>query len=276
MSTYSKTVQTAQTYYNSNEADNFYFHIWGGEDIHVGLYQSDDEPIRDASQRTVEKMAGMLPPLGPESKVIDFGAGYGGAARYLAKRFGCHVTAVNLSETQNERDREMNKAQGLDHLIDVVDASFDQVPCEDGTFDVAWSEDAILHSDDRGKVLAEAWRVLKPGGHLVFTDPMQTEDCPHDALQAVYDRIQLDSLATFDRYRAHAKAAGFTEKEIVDLSDQLPRHYRRVQEELKRRYDECVGLSGTDYVDRMITGLQHWIDGGKKGYLAWGILHFVK
>src|SRR5690606_14274320 len=110
------------------------------------------------------------------------------AARYLARRFGCHVTAVNLSETQNERDREMNRAQGLDHLIDVQDGSFDAVACAAESYDVVWSEDAILHSDDRRKVLEEAWRVLKPGGHLVFTDPMQTEDCPPDALQPIYDR----------------------------------------------------------------------------------------
>jgi sarcosine/dimethylglycine N-methyltransferase len=276
MSTYSKTVKTAQTYYNSSAADNFYFHIWGGEDIHVGVYQREDEPIGDASQRTVETMVRMLPPLGAESRVIDFGAGYGGAARYLAGRFGCHVTAVNLSETQNERNREMNRAQGLDHLIDVVDASFDNVTCDDRSFDVVWSEDAILHSDNRRKVLEEAWRVLKPGGHLIFTDPMQSEDCPPGVLQPVYDRIQLDSLASFSGYRATAKAICFTEKEIIDLSEQLTRHYARVQQELKRRYDECVELSGNDYVDRMIAGLQHWIDGGTKGYLAWGILHFVK
>jgi sarcosine/dimethylglycine N-methyltransferase len=42
---YSDTVATAREYYNSDDADNFYYTIWGGEDIHVGLYQSDDHPI---------------------------------------------------------------------------------------------------------------------------------------------------------------------------------------------------------------------------------------
>lgn len=37
-SAYSEVVETARDYYNSPDADNFYFHIWGGEDIHVGLY----------------------------------------------------------------------------------------------------------------------------------------------------------------------------------------------------------------------------------------------
>lgn len=276
MTDYSEATKVAQEYYNSGGADQFYYHIWGGEDIHIGLYQSEDEPIRDASERTVEKMASMIPNLSPETCVIDFGAGYGGAARHLARRFGCHVSAVNLSEVQNQRDREMNKEQGLDHLIDVYDASFDNVPVPEERFDVAWSEDAILHSDNRKKVLEEAYRVLKPGGCLIFTDPMQKDNAPADALQPIYDRINLDSLASFSHYRKIATEIGFKEKEILDLTDQLPRHYSRVKQELDSRYDELVKLSGKEYVDKMLIGLQHWIEGGNKGYLSWGIMHFEK
>ena len=35
-------VDIARDYYNSDDADHFYFHVWGGEDIHVGLYAHDD------------------------------------------------------------------------------------------------------------------------------------------------------------------------------------------------------------------------------------------
>jgi len=57
---YSEVVQTARDYYNSDDADNFYFHVWGGEDIHIGLYQTADEPIASASERTVATMADKL------------------------------------------------------------------------------------------------------------------------------------------------------------------------------------------------------------------------
>ena len=73
---------TAQSYYNSSDADNFYFTIWGGEDIHIGLYRSGHDQIGDASRRTVQRMAD-LASLSPDSKVLDLGAGYGGALRYL-------------------------------------------------------------------------------------------------------------------------------------------------------------------------------------------------
>src|SRR5690606_3033107 len=120
-------------YYNSEDADNFYFHVWGGEDIHVGTYNSPDEDIRTASRRTVERMARKVQ-LTSAMRVLDLGAGYGGAARYLAATYGCQVTCLNLSEVENERNRRMNAEQGLDHLINVTDGSFEDLPFQDNAF----------------------------------------------------------------------------------------------------------------------------------------------
>ncbi len=91
-----------------------------GNDIHIGLYE-DGDTIAAASHRTVEKMAEQLPPLDKYSRVLDIGAGYGGAARHIAREFGCRITALNLSEAENQRHRKMNREAGLDKLIDVVD-----------------------------------------------------------------------------------------------------------------------------------------------------------
>ena len=208
---YTGAVRTAQEYYNSDDADNFYFTIWGGEDIHVGLYDHAEEPIFDASRRTVEQMAAHLNGLGPDSRVIDVGAGYGGSARYLAREYGCEVVALNLSEVENERDRQMNREQGLDHLIEVVDASFEDLPYPDNSFDFAWSQDAMLHSGERAKVVGEVVRVLKPGGEFVFTDPMQTDNCPDGVLQPILDRIHLETLGSPGFYREQAAGHGMSE-----------------------------------------------------------------
>ena len=48
--------KVAQDYYNSDDADAFYASIWGGEDIHIGLYEREDEAIIDASRKTVERI----------------------------------------------------------------------------------------------------------------------------------------------------------------------------------------------------------------------------
>jgi sarcosine/dimethylglycine N-methyltransferase len=208
--------------------------------------------------------------------VLDLGSGYGGAARRLAERFGCRVTALNLSEKENQRNRAMNRAGGLDGLIDVLDGSFESVPAPDGAFDLVWSQDAILHSGHRDQVIGEAARVLRPGGDFVFTDPMQADDCPAGVLKPVLERIHLDSLGSIGFYRQAAARHGLQVKEVAELTENLVTHYSRVRDELEVRREALTGKVSAAYIDRMITGLGHWVEAGTAGYLRWGILHLTK
>ncbi|MEX0778502.1 MAG: methyltransferase domain-containing protein [Balneolales bacterium] len=273
----SEAVEKSKEYYDSESADRFYFNVWGGEDIHVGLYQDDKESIYDASRRTVEHMVSLIPhEITDKTRILDLGAGYGGSARYLAKNYGCKVVALNLSELQNQRDRKMNRKAGLGHLIDVVDGNFESVPYDDDSFDVIWSQDSFLHSGDREKVIIEASRLLSSGGTFIFTDPMQVKDVPKKEIQPVLDRINLETMGSIDFYRKMATKYGFEEIIVEDHSPQLVNHYSRVKKELQSRYDEIIKICGSDYVDRMIEGLTHWVDKGGKNYLKWGILVFTK
>lgn len=273
---YSGTVKTTKEYYDSDDAHTFYYTIWGGEDLHLGIYESDDESIFDASRRTITHMASRSKFLNHRARVIDLGGGFSGSARYLAKSYGWEVVVLNLSETENARGRKMNAEQGLDHMIEVVDGSFDTIPYPDESFDIVWSQDAILHSDNREKVLEEVMRVLKPGGEMIFTDPMQADDCPEDVLQPIYDRIHLSSLGSPGFYQQYARKIGFEVVDFEELTPNLTKSYARILEELEKREDEVKHKISQEYIDNMKKGLRHWVDGGNKGYLAWGIFHFRK
>ncbi|WP_363320486.1 methyltransferase domain-containing protein [Pseudonocardia sp.] len=267
---HSAAIDTARTYYNSDDADTFYRTVWGGEDIHVGLYRDPGEDIATASRRTVERMA-ELAGIGPDDTVLDLGAGYGGAARHLARAHGSSVHCLNLSEVENERNREMTGEQGLADRISVTDGAFEELPFDDAAFDVVWSQDAFLHSADRTRVIEEATRVLRPGGRIVFTDPMAQVGVAPDALTPILDRIQLETMATPEFYLDTLAAAGANEITFEEHHEQLPTHYGRVLEELVDREQELAGSVSTGYLTRMKAGLRHWVDGGRAGNLAWGI-----
>ena len=111
---------------------------------------------------------------------------------------------------------------------------------------------------------------------MIFTDPMQADDVDTSVLQPILDRIHLSTLGSFAFYRQEFSKRGFKEGQSSSMLDQLRTHYFRVGEELKDRYAEIVELSGQTYVDNMLKGLDHWVNGADKGYLAWGILHFKK
>ena len=112
---FSTAASTAAGYYNSHDADRFYAEIWGGEDIHIGLYNSETEPIAAASRRTVEALASLIQAqqMGDADKercIVDLGSGYGGAARQLCKNSKVKVEAINVSSVENARHRDLNLA----------------------------------------------------------------------------------------------------------------------------------------------------------------------
>jgi len=265
----------SEEYYDSADADNFYYEVWGGEDIHIGLY-NDVTDIKEASRLTMEAMADRLSRLDADTNVLDLGAGYGGAARHLAHRSGCSVTCLNISEAQNDTNRFLNRRQRLADRIAVQHGSFEDVPEADASFDVVWSQDSFLHSGDRERVLAEAFRVLKSGGELIFTDPMQADDCPEGVLQPVYDRIHLQSLGSFAFYKEAAERLGFETVELVQLTPNLRQHYAQVAQDLRTRYDALSERCSREYLDRMLVGLDNWVKAADSGWMAWGILHFKK
>jgi len=265
-----------EDYYDSDDADLFYSTIWGGEDLHIGDY-SQTSVIRDASDRIVYRMLDKLDRLGPASRVLDLGAGYGGAMRKLVKATGAQAVCLNISETQNDYNRAKIREASLADKISVRHGVFEDVPEPDASFDVVWSQDAFLHSDQRAKIIAEAFRVLKPGGTLIFTDPCQADDVAPGALQAVYDRLQLNDLGSMQFYRQAAEAAGFDLVEQEDGLHNLRTHYARVLEELQtnevRLRDAGASLG---YLSKMAQGLQNWVDAADAGQLAWGIHVFRK
>ena len=208
------------------------------------------------------------------SRVLDLGSGYGGSARYLAAQFGCQITCLNLSEKQNNLNRKLTEEAGLADKIRIVHGDFENLKEPDESYQIVWSQDAILHSGNRTRVLDEVRRVLVSGGQFIFTDPMQSDKCPSGVLQPILDRIQLSSLASPSFYRSELYSRGFKEAQITLFTEQLRAHYWHIREALQNRYHEAVCLSGQMYVDNMIKGLQNWIDGADRGYLVWGIMDY--
>lgn len=269
-------VEVTRNYYDSSDADEFYFTIWGGEDIHVGIYQSESDTIFEASRRTVEVMLKKVNGLSDDAAILDIGSGYGGAARQIARSMGCKVTCLNLSETENERNRQKIKESNLDKLIEVTQGNFEQLPFKGGSFEVVWCQDSILHSNNKPAVIQEVSRVLKPKGTFIFTDPMQSDDCPDGVLDPILERIHLQEMGSVKVYRELAKKYNLTEVSVDEMPEQLVNHYSSVLHELTEKETELRNVCSEDYIQRMKKGLNHWVEGGKNGYLNWGIMQFQK
>ncbi|MFF1379742.1 SAM-dependent methyltransferase [Streptomyces sp. NPDC058308] len=274
-----RATDVARAYYDTDDIDAFYAHTWGGEDIHVGVYEDEvyadgQAGIAAAAGRTVARMAAKAGDgLGPGTSVLDLGSGFGGAARRLAGEFGCRVVALNISEVQNTRHRELNARRGLDDRIEVVSGSFQDIPAPDASFEVVWSQEALCHSGDRPGVLREARRVLKPGGRLVFTDIMIAEGAPGDVLRSVAERLRLTDFATPGFYEEHLRSLGFTDVGFEDLSDHIETHYRHLAEAVRTPSPGLVDGVSSAYIDQLRTNLPQMAAACRDGHVRWGIFH---
>jgi sarcosine/dimethylglycine N-methyltransferase len=197
--------------------------------------------------------------------------------RRVVGRHGGTATCLNISEVQNDTNRHKVRRAGLGDRIRVVHGVFEDIPEPSDSQDVVWSQDALLHSDQRHKVLQEVWRVLKPGGVFVFTDPCQADDVPEGVLQPVYDRLQLSSLGSFRFYREAAEGIGFETLEQEEMTHNLRAHYDRVREEMLGNYDRLrESGASAEYLDKMAVGLANWVKAADAGHLCWGIQLFRK
>ena len=102
--------------------------------------------------------------------VLDIGAGIGGPARYIAATYGARVTGVDLTARFVEAANELTALCGLGQLATFVQADAAQLPFDDNQFDAAICFYVGMNLPDEAAVLAEARRVLKPGGRLVWTE----------------------------------------------------------------------------------------------------------
>ncbi|MFD0363525.1 SAM-dependent methyltransferase [Nocardia sp. GCM10030253] len=269
-----KASETARRYYDRDDVNGFYTAVWGGENIHIGMYSDAGESVATAARRTVTTMAGMVAEhLGPGRMVLDLGAGYGGPARHLATHFGGHIVAVNISGVQNRRHHEINAARRSSGHIDIVTASFEELPFGDGQFDVVWSQDALSHSDDQGKALREARRVLEPDGRLIFTDLMAANDAAMETLRSVIARTCAESLPTPGSYYRQLTENGFAPIDFIDYSGHLLTHYRTITAETRRRATDLAAHISPPYLEGLLENLPLWVNACRDGRLRWGIFH---
>jgi len=193
--------------------------------------------------------------IGAESNVLETASGSGGLALHVAERFGCEVTGIDINRegvdnaTRLASEREISNARF--QLADVGG----RFPFEDETFDAAICIDAANHFPDRLHVLREWTRVLKPGGRLLFTDPVVITGPVTN--QELFDR---SSIGTFvfippDVTEQFIGEAGLKLLERVDVTQNAASTSRRWHDGREKRRDALIKLEG----EENFVGLQRFL-----------------
>jgi SAM-dependent methyltransferase len=111
--------------------------------------------------------------LDSASKVLDIASGSGGPALFLARTVGCNVTGLEINPSSAAAAKEWAQSLGLDALVHFQHGNANNpLPFEDQSFTAVICIDSINHLPGRLQVLKEWYRVLRPGGRILFTDPI--------------------------------------------------------------------------------------------------------
>jgi SAM-dependent methyltransferase len=167
-----------------------------GFHFHTGRFLADrlgypSDRVDDLPDSAVESFAGVGNPfswgeLQPGETVVDLGCGAGFDTILAAQMVGPggRVIGVDMTPAMLTKARHNAELLGLSN-VDLRQGLLEELPVADATADVVISNGVINLCPDKATVLAEAFRVLKPGGRLQIADIVVAKAVPDGAKQDI-------------------------------------------------------------------------------------------
>jgi SAM-dependent methyltransferase len=182
--------------------------------------------------------------------VLDVGSGVGGTSRCLAKEFGCRVTGIDLTDEYCRAATMLSARIGLAHLVDFRQGDATELPFDDQTFDVVWTEHVAMNIPDKARLYKEMHRVLKPGGTLAIYDVLAGPTGPV-LFPVPWARTPDTSfLVQPNELRKLLEGAGFTVTDWSDTTEAARAWFVSLAEKIRKEGFPSLGfhvLLGADF-----------------------------
>ena len=166
---------------------------------------------RQASEEFTDQLG-----LTGNDHVLDVGCGIGGTSRFVASRFGCRVTGVDLTPEFIETGTALCKWVGLDEQIELHQGNALSMPFTEGSFDAAIMLHVGMNIADKAGLFSEVYRLLRPGAVFGVYDVMKTGDGELKYPVPWSSVPDTCALATQAQYVAALQQAGF---DIIEVEN---------------------------------------------------------
>jgi SAM-dependent methyltransferase len=184
--------------------------------------------------------------LSSESHVLEVGCGSGGYALHVAGKTGCRLLGLDINTSGVRNANQMAAAKGLESRLrfEECDAS-KKLRFEDATFDALFSNDVLCHLPGRAGVLREMFRVLKPGGRILFSDALVIGGMLSHEEIATRSSIGFYVYSPPGENERLMERAGFRQIRVTDTTENAARIAERWHNAREKRKDELAAMEGS-------------------------------
>jgi SAM-dependent methyltransferase len=210
------------------------------------------EDLGQASWITLQEALDWFQLLGldPGRKALEVACGSGGVTLRMAAETGAVCVGVDINVHGIGAANQLAVREGMADRVSfhVADAAL-RLPFPDASFDAVFCNDAINHLPGRPEVLQDWYRVLKPAGRVLFTDPIVMTG------QLSSDEIRVRSSIGFFLFTPPGynelllKRCGFGIRDVRDVSEPVTSVSRKWWEARARRREQLVALEGEEAFD---------------------------
>ena len=199
--------------------------------IHFGYWEKH---TRSHAQSLLAMNRVLANSLGIRSgqRILDAGCGVGGSAIWLAKTYDVQVVGITPVASQVARAHRHAHEQGVADQVSFEQQDYTHTAFPDASFDVVWAMESLCHAPEKRLVLAEARRLLRPGGRLGMLEYMRTSrpytETDAALLHSWLSGWAIPDLASAQEWLEWIQEVGFHNVQLLDITSNVRPSLRRL------------------------------------------------
>ncbi len=190
--------------------------------------------------------------LAPGCSVLEIGSGSGRYAFYVAETARCQVIGLDVNAEGIRNASALAERQNVGAQVRFQQCDVSRpLPFPDASFDAVYSNDVFCHISGRPALLKELWRVLKPGGRLIFSDALVVGGALSKEEIATRSLIGYYLFVPPGENEKLIAAAGFRLRDVTDTTANAAQVAGRWHDARERWKAELIALEGNINFDGM-------------------------